>query len=235
MNVPNHIAVVMDGNGRWARSRLLPRVEGHRRGIASLRKLVQSARRVGVKHLTVFAFSSENWKRPAEEINTLLGFFASGLQKEAKPLFESDVRLYVTGDRTVFSPVLLAAIENAEQITCEAKSMTLNICVNYGGKWDIVQAVNRLTAAGEPVTEQSIDAALSMAWAGPVDLMIRTGGERRISNFLLWQTAYAELWFTDVLWPDFDEKDFEQALQWFNSRQRRFGQTGEQVQTAQGA
>ena len=228
-HIPAHVAVVMDGNGRWAKARFLPRVEGHRRGMAALKRLTEAARKAGIRHLTVFAFSSENWKRPAEEVNALMRFFVDGLTREAEPLSEAGIRLHVVGDTKVFSPELQAAIRTAEQMTEGAQAMTLNICANYGGRWDVVDAVNRLVRDGKPVTVETVTDAVSMQWAGPVDLMIRTGGEQRISNFLLWQLAYAELWFTEVLWPDFSEADFNEALTWFAGRERRFGRTGDQV------
>ena len=228
-HIPAHVAVVMDGNGRWAKARFLPRVEGHRRGMAALKCLTEAARKAGIRHLTVFAFSSENWKRPAGEVNALMRFFVDGLTREAGPLSEAGIRLHVVGDTKVFSPELQAAIRTAEQMTEGAQAMTLNICANYGGRWDVVDAVNRLVRDGKPVTVETVTDAVSMQWAGPVDLMIRTGGEQRISNFLLWQLAYAELWFTEVLWPDFSEADFNEALTWFAGRERRFGRTGDQV------
>lgn len=228
-HIPAHVAVVMDGNGRWAKARFLPRVEGHRRGMAALKRLTEAARKAGIRHLTVFAFSSENWKRPADEVNALMRFFVDGLTREAEPLSEAGIRLHVVGDTKVFSPELQAAIRTAEQMTEGAQAMTLNICANYGGRWDVVDAVNRLVRDGKPVTVETVTDAISMQWAGPVDLMIRTGGEQRISNFLLWQLAYAELWFTEVLWPDFSEADFNEALTWFAGRERRFGRTGDQV------
>lgn len=228
-HIPAHVAVVMDGNGRWAKARFLPRVEGHRRGMAALKRLTEAARKAGIRHLTVFAFSSENWKRPADEVNALMRFFVDGLTREAGPLSEAGIRLHVVGDTKVFSPELQAAIRTAEQMTEGAQAMTLNICANYGGRWDVVDAVNRLVRDGKPVTVETVTDAVSMQWAGPVDLMIRTGGEQRISNFLLWQLVYAELWFTKVLWPDFSEADFNEALTWFAGRERRFGRTGDQV------
>lgn len=228
-HIPAHVAVVMDGNGRWAKARFRPRVEGHRRGMAALKRLTEAARKAGIRHLTVFAFSSENWKRPADEVNALMRFFVDGLTREAEPLREAGIRLHVVGDTKVFSPELQAAIRTAEQMTEGAQAMTLNICANYGGRWDVVDAVNRLVRDGKPVTVETVTDAVSMQWAGPVDLMIRTGGEQRISNFLLWQLAYAELWFTEVLWPDFSEADFNEALTWFAGRERRFGRTGDQV------
>ena len=192
-HIPAHVAVVMDGNGRWAKARFLPRVEGHRRGMAALKRLTEAARKAGIRHLTVFAFSSENWKRPADEVNALMRFFVDGLTREAEPLSEAGIRLHVVGDTKVFSPELQAAIRTAEQMTEGAQAMTLNICANYGGRWDVVDAVNRLVRDDKPVTVETVTDAVSMQWAGPVDLMIRTGGEQRISNFLLWQLAYCGL------------------------------------------
>ncbi len=228
-SIPQHVAVIMDGNGRWAKARFMPRVEGHRRGMQALRRLTEAARRTGVKHLTVFAFSSENWKRPADEVNALMKFFVMGLKDQKKLLLETDIRLHVVGDTTAFPDELQRTIRETEAATAHCQSMTLNICANYGGRWDITDAVNRLIAAGRPVTEATISECLNLSWAGPVDLMIRTGGEQRISNFILWQAAYAELWFTEVLWPDFEAKDLEEAMAWFAGRERRFGKTGDQV------
>ena len=231
MSLPNHVAVIMDGNGRWAKARFMPRVEGHRRGISALRSLVEASLKAGIKHLTVFAFSSENWKRPADEVGTLMRFFVSGLKKEALPLRDAGVRLNIIGDRSAFSRELIQAIEEAENTTALAKTMSLNICINYGGRWDIVQAAKQLVANDEEITEQSLGSYLSLPWAGEVDLLIRTGGEQRVSNFLLWQSAYAEMWFDDVLWPDFSAKDLQRALDWYASRERRFGRTGDQVKS----
>lgn len=229
MAVPNHLAIIMDGNGRWARAKRLPRAEGHRQGMTVLRKIVQSARRAGVRHLSVFAFSSENWSRPKQEVDMLLKLFVLGLQREAKPLREADVQLHIVGDTNVFSPSLRQAILMAQQETSTCQSMTLNVCMNYGGRWDIAEAARQLQAEGLTITEQNLEKKLALPWAGPVDLMIRTGGEQRISNFLLWQAAYSELWFSDVLWPDFGEDDLQEALSWFSGRERRFGKTSEQV------
>ena len=175
-HIPAHVAVVMDGNGRWAKARFLPRVEGHRRGMAALKRLTEAARKAGIRHLTVFAFSSENWTRPADEVNALMRFFVDGLTREAEPLSEAGIRLHVVGDTKGFSPELQAAIRTAEQMTEGAQAMTLNICANYGGRWDVVDAVNCLVRDGKPVTVETVTDAVSMQWAGPVDLMIRTGG-----------------------------------------------------------
>ena len=189
MSHPNHLAIIMDGNGRWAKSRFLPRIEGHRRGVETVRTVVKAARRRGIEHLSVFAFSSENWNRPREEVNALLNFFVAGLRQEAEPLLKAGVRLHVVGDRSVFSEELVQAIEQAEKITRDATAMHLNVCINYGGRWDIAQAAHHVAAEGLELTVENIDRYMGMPWAGPVDLMIRTGGEQRISNFILWQAA----------------------------------------------
>lgn len=195
----------------------------------TVRTVVKAARRRGIEHLSVFAFSSENWNRPREEVNALLNFFVAGLKQEAEPLLKAGVRLHVVGDRSVFSEELVQAIEQAEKITRDATAMHLNVCINYGGRWDIAQAAHHVAAEGLELTVENIDRYMGMPWAGPVDLMIRTGGEQRISNFILWQAAYAELWFTEKLWPEFSEDDLDEALKWFAGRERRFGKTSEQI------
>ena len=195
----------------------------------TVRTVVKAARRRGIEHLSVFAFSSENWNRPREEVNALLNFFVAGLRQEAEPLLKAGVRLHVVGDRSVFSEELVQTIEQAEKITRDATAMHLNVCINYGGRWDIAQAAHHVAAEGLELTVENIDRYMGMPWAGPVDLMIRTGGEQRISNFILWQAAYAELWFTEKLWPDFSEDDLDEALKWFAGRERRFGKTSEQI------
>lgn len=229
MTIPNHVAVIMDGNGRWAQQRLMPRIEGHRRGIAALRTLVETARKSQIRNLSVFAFSSENWKRPEDEVQALMRFFVAGLKKEAVPLRDAGVRMHVVGDRSAFSEDLNVAIDEAEAIGKDAVGMNFNICLNYGGRWDIVQAARALQLEGRTIDVKSLEDKLCMPWSGPVDLMIRTGGERRISNFILWQAAYAELWFSEALWPDFTAEDFDEALSWFEGRERRFGMTSAQV------
>ena len=195
----------------------------------TVRTVVKAARRRGIEHLSVFAFSNENWNRPREEVNALLNFFVAGLRQEAEPLLKAGVRLHVVGDRSVFSKELVQAIEQAEKITRDATAMHLNVCINYGGRWDIAQAAHHVAAEGLELTVENIDRYMGMPWAGPVDLMIRTGGEQRISNFILWQAAYAELWFTEKLWPEFSEDDLDEALKWFAGRERRFGKTSEQI------
>ena len=227
--IPHHVAVIMDGNGRWAKARFLPRVEGHRRGMQALRTTIAAARKAGIANLSVFAFSSENWNRPISEVQALMRYFVTGLHQEAEPLLKAGVCLKVIGDTAAFSPELQDAIREAEGITAQATAMRLNVCANYSGRWDITQAARQAAALGLPVTAQTIEQNLCMRESGPVDLMIRTGGESRISNFILWQSAYAELWFTDRLWPDFSENDLTAALAWYGGRERRFGRTGEQV------
>ncbi len=227
--IPHHVAVIMDGNGRWAKARFLPRVEGHRRGMQALRTTIAAARKAGITHLSVFAFSSENWNRPQAEVQTLMRYFVTGLRQEAGPLADAGICLKVVGDVSAFSPELQEAIREAESKTFGAEKMRLNVCANYSGRWDIAQAASRAALLGGSVTSKTIEQNLCMAESGPVDLMIRTGGESRISNFILWQSAYAELWFTDTLWPDFSEQDLTQALTWYAGRERRFGRTGDQV------
>ena len=229
--LPRHIAIIMDGNGRWARSRLLPRAEGHRQGVYALERVVDAAARRGVKALTVFAFSSENWRRPASEVSALMRLFATGLERWEKPLAEAGVRLRVIGDRTAFSESLNRTIDRTESATASGAGMRLNIAANYGGRWDLLQAAQAAAAAGE-LTADGIERRLCAIDDGEVDLLIRTGGERRISNFLLWQTAYAEFYFTDTLWPDFDGSSLDHAIDWYVGRERRFGMTSEQLRAA---
>ena len=231
MSLPAHLAVIMDGNGRWAKNRFLPRIEGHRRGVESVRTVVKAARSRGIGHLSLFAFSSENWNRPQDEVTTLMRFFVAGLKREAHPLAEAGVCLHVVGERSVFDKDLVEAIEEAEAVTADQSAMHLNVCINYGGRWDIANAAGLAQKAGLELTVENIDRFMGMPWSGPVDLMIRTGGEQRISNFILWQAAYAELWFTETLWPDFAESDLDEALAWFAGRERRFGKTSEQIRS----
>ena len=228
--IPHHVAVIMDGSGRWAKARFLPRVQGHRRGMQALRTTIEAARKAGIANLSVFAFSSENWNRPASEVQTLMRYFVTGLHEEAEPLCKAGVRLKVVGDISAFSSELQDAIREAESKTAGADRMLLNVCANYSGRWDIVQAARKVALSGASVTAEAIEKNLTMRESGPVDLLIRTGGESRISNFILWQSAYAELWFTQTLWPDFSERDLREALTWYSGRERRFGRTGEQIQ-----
>ena len=228
--LPRHIAIIMDGNGRWARKRFLPRIVGHRQGVASLRRCVQACAARGVQALTVFAFSSENWRRPPDEVSGLMGLMGKSLASEVPALQEAGVRLRFIGQLNALAEGLQAALAQAEAQTASGQCMTLNVCLNYGGRWDIVQAAARLAARGETITEEALGQALSLACSPDPDLLIRTGGEQRISNFLLWQCAYSELFFSDRLWPDFDEAALDEALAAYAARERRFGKTSEQVQ-----
>jgi undecaprenyl diphosphate synthase len=235
-SIPQHIAVVMDGNGRWAKKRLLPRVAGHKSGVNATRLLVENCANHGVEVLTIFAFSSENWNRPEKEVKGIMSLFVSTLASEAEKLHKKDVRVNFIGDRSRFSESLQNAILEAEKLTCDNKGLILNIAANYGGRWDIAQACKKIaekSVTGElsinDITEQEVASEVCLAGMPEPDLFIRTGGESRISNFLIWQLAYTELYFTDVLWPDFDEKVLGDALKWYQSRQRRFGKTSDQV------
>jgi undecaprenyl diphosphate synthase len=231
--VPRHIAIIMDGNGRWAKKRFMPRIMGHRRGVETVRNVVRHCIEIGVEYLTLFAFSSENWRRPPEEVSFLMGLFTEALKREVVKLHENGIRLVVIGDRSRFDSVLLQEIHAAETLTAHNSRLTLTIAANYGGRWDIMQAMHRLLQEHpEKVpsfTEQDLTRYLSMAYAPEPDLFIRTGGEQRISNFLLWQLAYTELYFTDTLWPDFDRRAFMRAIESYQRRERRFGRTSEQL------
>jgi len=236
---PRHVAVIMDGNGRWAEGRHLPRFAGHKSGVDALRGLVEACGRKGIEVLTVFAFSSENWRRPEEEIGLLMGLFLTALEQRVRELHHNNVRLHVIGDRHAFSLKLQERIEEAERLTRRNDGLQLVIAANYGGRWDIVEAARRIARAvqngslkPEDVDPQVFRAHLCLHELPEPDLFIRTGGEQRISNFLLWDLAYTELYFTETLWPDFDAQAFEEALASFASRQRRFGRTGQQVEQA---
>ncbi|AUN94784.1 polyprenyl diphosphate synthase [Pseudazoarcus pumilus] len=236
-DVPAHIAVIMDGNGRWARSRFLPRIAGHRRGVESVRAVIRACMERGVTHLTLFAFSSENWRRPSDEVSFLMQLFMRALQNEVRRLHEHGIRFRVIGDLSRFEPRLIELIRDAENLTRDNDKLTLSIAANYGGRWDIVGAVNRLVArhpGRSDFSEDEIGAELAMNYAPEPDLFIRTGGEQRISNFLLWQLAYTELYFTDTLWPDFDEAALDAAIASYRGRERRFGRTSEQLGRASG-
>jgi undecaprenyl diphosphate synthase len=231
--VPRHIAIIMDGNGRWAKKRLLPRVAGHRYGVERVRDITKACIARGVEYLTLFAFSSENWRRPPEEVSVLMQLFRSALESEVEKLNRNGVRLKVVGELVEFNQSLQALAVRAEERTRDNKRLTLTIAANYGGRWDIVQATNRL-AREQPeragrFTEADITQNLAMAYAPEPDLFIRTGGEQRVSNFLLWQLAYSEFYFTDKLWPDFDGKALDDAITSYQGRERRFGRTSEQV------
>lgn len=239
--IPRHIAIIMDGNGRWAKQRNMPRIAGHRAGVEAAREVVQSCGRQGVEVLTLFAFSSENWRRPKAEVNLLMELFLTALRRESKKLDKNNARLVVIGDRLAFAPKLQQEIARAEALTADNTGLTIVIAANYGGRWDVVQAAQKLgrkIQAGEmtveQISEQSVNAELAMHGFPEPDLFIRSGGEQRISNFLLWQLAYTELYFTDTLWPDFDGAELERAFASYAGRQRRFGRTGDQVQV-QGA
>ncbi len=234
--IPAHVAIIMDGNGRWARQRHQPRTFGHKKGVEATRRSIEFFARAGVQHLTLFAFSSENWKRPQAEVSTLMALFVSSLKKNTDELMRNHIRIRFIGDRSRFSPQLIEQIESSEFLTRDNSGMTLNVAANYGGQWDIAQAVRELAERvsqgdlrPEDIDSEVIAAHLSLAGTPDPDLFIRTGGETRISNFLLWQLAYSELYFCDVLWPDFSATEMQQALDTYAGRQRRFGRTGDQM------
>jgi len=236
-NIPTHVAVIMDGNGRWARRRALPRHAGHRSGVGSVKKIVELAAERGVKYLTLFAFSSENWARPREEVSKLMGLFVEALQREVDELHRNNVRLEFVGAREQLQTGLIEKIAAAEAQTASNTGLRLIVAVAYGGRWDIVRATQSLAgkvAAGDldvsDIDDEALAAELQLAGVPDPDLLIRTGGEQRISNFLLWNLAYAELYFCDTLWPDFGEREFDEALAFYAVRQRRYGHTGEQVE-----
>ena len=228
--VPQHIAIVMDGNGRWAKKRFLPRVAGHKQGLESLKRCIKACVKEQVKVLTVFAFSSENWDRPAEEVSALLDLLLRGLNREMNDLHDAGVKVCFLGDRLALSNQLQEGLAQAETRTVNNQTLTLNVCFNYGGRWDIVHAAQQVVAKGQTISLQSLQENMSTAHCGDPDLVIRTGGEMRIINFLLWQTAYSEWVFSPKLWPEFDQADLNLAIQDFKTRERRFGKTGEQVQ-----
>jgi undecaprenyl diphosphate synthase len=234
--MPQHIAVIMDGNGRWARKRFLPRVAGHKRGMDAVLELVKACVDHNVSYLTLFAFSSENWRRPADEVSFLMSLFIQGLKREVAKLHENNIKLVLIGDRTRFNAELIEQIELSERLTANNTGLTLSIAANYGGRWDILQAVNKMHMAMPShvggFDEEHLAPHLAMHFAPEPDLFIRTGGEKRISNFMLWQLAYTELYFTDTLWPDFDQSAFNLALASYQNRERRFGRTSEQVSDA---
>jgi len=240
--VPKHIAIIMDGNGRWAKNRKMPRVAGHRAGVESVRKIVKACGERGVKVLTLFAFSSENWRRPAQEVGLLMDLFMTVLKREAKKLHKNNVQLRVVGDISAFSPKLQDRIAEVVALTKDNDGVILNIAANYGGHWDVINATKTIAKkvqSGEmaisDINEAIMDQHLSFPDLAEPDLFIRTGGEQRISNFLLWHLAYTELYFSDTLWPDFDETELDNAILSFSKRQRRFGKTGDQIEAAAGA
>ncbi|MEW5756636.1 MAG: isoprenyl transferase [Pseudomonadota bacterium] len=235
--LPQHIAIIMDGNGRWAKKRGLPRFLGHRAGVEAVRNVVRVCINRGIRVLTLFAFSSENWQRPAKEVGLLMELFVSTLDKEVKRLHKNNVRLRIIGDRSAFGEGLQQRIRDAEELTRNNTGMTLVIAANYGGRWDIAQAAQQLAEqvrAGvllpSDITPELLNRHIALADLPEPDLLIRSSGEQRISNFLIWQLAYTELYFTETLWPDFDEKALDDALLSFANRQRRFGQTAEQLE-----
>jgi len=240
--LPRHIAIIMDGNGRWANARMVPRYVGHREGVKAVRRIVEACRNKGIRVLTLFAFSSENWRRPSEEVGWLMDLFIRTLKKEVETLHRNGVRIRFIGDRGAFPDDLREQIAQAEARTVRNEGLNLVVAANYGGHWDITQALRALArsvAAGEvrpeDITVEMIGGEMSLSDLPEPDLFIRTGGEQRISNFLLWQLAYTELYFTEILWPSFDEKALDDALRSYASRQRRFGRTGEQVEQLKGA
>jgi undecaprenyl diphosphate synthase len=233
-SVPRHIAVIMDGNGRWAKQRFMPRVAGHQRGVEALREVVKACRDLGVEYLTVFAFSSENWRRPAEEVSFLMSLFLIMLEREVAKLHQNNIRLKIIGDRSRFDDKLKQTMREAEQLTANNSALTLTIAANYGGRWDVMQAVQTMLREHpqlvQTFTEEDLQPYLSMSDAPEPDLFIRTGGEQRISNFILWQLAYTELYFTETLWPAFGRSELDKAIASYQKRERRFGRTSEQLQ-----
>ena len=230
--MPRHVAIIMDGNGRWATKRLLPRVAGHVKGVDSVRACVEACVDRGIEYLTIFAFSSENWRRPEEEVSLLMRLFVTALEREVAKMHANSIRLKVVGDLSRFDAKLREMIANAERRTANNTRLTLTVCANYGGRWDIMQATNKMVAAhpgAAEFTEEMLAEYLAMAYAPEPDLFIRTGGEERISNFLLWQLAYSELYFTDTFWPDFSVESLDEAIASYQQRERRFGRTGAQL------
>jgi len=241
-DVPRHVAVIMDGNGRWAKQRLLPRVAGHRKGVEAVRTAIRACIERGVGFLTLFAFSTENWRRPEEEVSILMDLFVRALDQEVARLHENGVRFRVIGETARFGPRIRELIAAGEKLTAGNGGLTLTIAANYGGRWDIAQAARRYfalhpeaLAGGADTPPEALEPYLALAYAPEPDLFIRTGGEQRISNFLLWQLAYSELYFTELLWPDFDADALDAAIGWYRQRERRFGRTSEQVEAARDA
>jgi undecaprenyl diphosphate synthase len=240
--VPRHVAIIMDGNGRWAKQRMLPRVAGHRRGVEAVRAIILACIELDIEFLTLFAFSSENWRRPPDEVSILMELFLRALEQEVAKLHANGIRFKVIGDTSVFDPRIRELIAAGETQTVANTRLTMTIAANYGGRWDVAQAARRYFAANPGATRENaefrpevLEPFLAMAYAPEPDLFIRTGGEQRISNFLLWQLAYTELYFTDMLWPDFDAIALNAAIDWYRRRERRFGRTSDQVKAVQGA
>ena len=241
-SIPKHVAIIMDGNGRWAQKRGLPRVAGHKAGVETVRTVIQACAEKGVEVVTLFAFSSENWRRPKKEVSLLMSLFLAALQREVKKLHKNGVQLRIVGDVSAFDKKIQEQIKKSEELTKDNKTLVLNIAANYGGQWDITQAVKALAVQiesgdlnAEDISSDLIRQNLLLSDLPEPDLFIRTGGEQRISNFLIWQLAYSELYFTETLWPDFDRQAFEDALTSFAGRQRRFGHTGEQIEKMKNA
>jgi undecaprenyl diphosphate synthase len=238
--VPRHVAIIMDGNGRWSKQRLLPRVAGHRRGVEAVRSTVRAAIERGIEYLTLFAFSSENWRRPADEVSILMDLFLRSLEQEVAKLHDNGIRFKTIGDLTAFDSRIRELVAAGEAMTAKNTRLTLTVAANYGGRWDIAQAAQRFfaanpgRAAGAPIAPEALEPYLALNYAPEPDLFIRTGGEQRISNFMLWQLAYTELYFIDLLWPDFDATALDAAIVSYRNRERRFGRTSEQVQAAAG-
>lgn len=235
-SVPRHVAIIMDGNGRWAKRFMLPRVAGHKKGVESVREVIKGCVARGVSYLTLFAFSSENWRRPPDEVSFLMQLFLRVLEEEINKLHNNNIRFRVIGDRSAFDAKLVELIGTAESKTADNNGLTLTVAANYGGRWDIVQAANRMAAAmpekAGHFSEGDLSEFLELSFAPEPDLFIRTGGEKRISNFLLWQLAYCELYFTDLLWPEFGAGALDDAIASFRKRERRFGRTSEQLAEA---
>lgn len=232
-DTPRHVAIIMDGNGRWARKRLMPRVAGHSRGVDAVRSTIRACIDRGIPYLTLFAFSSENWRRPADEVSFLMQLFLRSLQKEIERMHANNIRFRVVGDLSRFDAPLVRLIRDAEAMTADNSALVVTIAANYGGRWDILQAVEKMLTVDphkrSGFSENELAEHLALAYGPEPDLFIRTGGEQRISNFLLWQLAYSELYFTDTLWPDFDDRELQQAIGWYQGRERRFGRTSEQL------
>ncbi|MDQ5920166.1 MAG: undecaprenyl diphosphate synthase [Pseudomonadota bacterium] len=231
MVIPKHVAIIMDGNGRWAKKRLLPRVAGHVRGVKRVKEIVEHCSELGIRYLTLFAFGRENWRRPKEEVSFLMNLLSEQISKEFYKLHEKNVRIRFMGDKTRLSHAILGQVKDIEQLTSNNNKLNLNIALDYSGTYDIVQAVNRIIANSptQPITEEIFSQYL-LSYPDPdPELLIRTSGESRVSNFILWQLAYSECYFTSKLWPDFDKRALDSAIEWFNSRERRFGMTSEQL------
>lgn len=235
-SIPQHVAIVMDGNGRWAKQRLLPRVAGHKRGVDAVRRTVQACCELGVRHLTLFAFSSENWRRPADEVSLLMRLFIRVLRRDVESMHRENIRLRIIGDVSAFEPELQAAIASAQDLTAANTGLCLNVAANYGGRWDIIQATQKMLLANpslaqhpERIAESDLAPHLCLSESPEPDLFIRTGGEQRVSNFLLWQLAYTEFYFTPKFWPDFGLDMLQEAIASYNQRERRFGRTSEQL------